>query len=413
MTLNDWLNSLKYEATPDFAQCQSYLSATITLLNELQATEQDSQWHAEGNVAIHTDMVLSALYRLLANQASHIKDNQRQAIILAALLHDIAKPLCTKSRLINEQVRIVSPHHEQVGRDNLIYPLMELSLEYETVELILQLVGYHHIPKLLVIKNESFGQYLKLALNADCELLYWLEYADMQGRICADKTEQLMLLDEFKMFCQEYQLWGNSHQEIFQNICQPLEKKPITYQQRYLEHYAVDELISEKILLAQEAQGRTHQHAQSYSEVYILCGPSGSGKSSWIKEHIDQGWLNISLDAIRKTYNGHRQSQKNRGQVMQIAKDSFKQALAKKQNVVWDATNLRRDFRSQIINTAKRYHALTTLVVFHLKKETILKRNASRAHHKQVANSVIEKQLSQFQWPDKTEAHRFITITEP
>ena len=35
---------------------------------------------------------------------------------------------------------------------------------------------------------------------------------------------------------------------------------------------------------------------------------------------------------------------------LQIAKSELKKALANKQNVVWDATNLRIDFRKQIFD---------------------------------------------------------------
>lgn len=58
---------------------------------------QDSQWHSEGNVYIHTEMVLNTLYELFDGEASHLNDHQRMILTYAALLHDIGKPFCTAS----------------------------------------------------------------------------------------------------------------------------------------------------------------------------------------------------------------------------------------------------------------------------------------------------------------------------
>lgn len=70
--VENWLASLELQSTPSFAECVMNLGRFFPLLNEFEQTEQDSIWHAEGNVAIHTDLVLKALYELLAAEASHI-----------------------------------------------------------------------------------------------------------------------------------------------------------------------------------------------------------------------------------------------------------------------------------------------------------------------------------------------------
>ena len=71
--LNIWLESLAEKHTPNFDECVSFLASYFPLLNKFENTEQDKEWHAEGNVAIHTEMVLKELYKLLSLEAAHIK----------------------------------------------------------------------------------------------------------------------------------------------------------------------------------------------------------------------------------------------------------------------------------------------------------------------------------------------------
>lgn len=113
--LNIWLDSLALGHTPDFEECTSFLASYFPLLDKFKNTEQDKEWHAEGNVAIHTDMVLQELYALLSSEANHIQGVKRQVLILSALLHDIAKPLTTRRKEISGVERVVASRHEEIG----------------------------------------------------------------------------------------------------------------------------------------------------------------------------------------------------------------------------------------------------------------------------------------------------------
>ena len=126
--LKTWLQSLKQEAEPDWATCLQMLGGHISLLRDYADTPQDPIWHAEGDVAIHTDWVLQALYRLLRHRAKHLSGAKRQALILGALLHDIGKPLTTKTKAIDGVIRWVAPHHEAIGRSYLVPLLADLQL---------------------------------------------------------------------------------------------------------------------------------------------------------------------------------------------------------------------------------------------------------------------------------------------
>ncbi|MCG7541166.1 AAA family ATPase, partial [Pseudoalteromonas sp. OF7H-1] len=166
-----------------------------------------------------------------------------------------------------------------------------------------------------------------------------------------------------------------------------------------------------------EAEVAPHQepgykHAITPIMLKMACTIGGvhiSGKSSWIAKHL-QGFTLVSLDELRGEINGRSTSQKNRGQVLQAAKQKLKKALAAKENVVWDATNLRKDFRKILCDLGCDYGALVTLVVFQ-QGEVQLRQN-NRARARVVPDEVIAQQLKRLEWPSVTEAHRIQVIGE-
>ncbi|PNQ54286.1 ATP-binding protein [Vibrio agarivorans] len=140
-----------------------------------------------------------------------------------------------------------------------------------------------------------------------------------------------------------------------------------------------------------------------------MCGLSGSGKTSWIANNL-KGFEVISLDQIRAELNGKRECQKKRGQVLQLAKLRLKRALAAKRNVVWDATNIRKDFRSVLCDLGDNYNALVTIVAFQQKLSRIYENNNKRRHA--ISYEVLEAQQKKLEWPWRSEAHRMLVIGE-
>ena len=405
--LPQWLDSLAGNHTPDFDECVAYLADYFPLLNEFADTEQDNIWHAEGDVAIHTNMVLTELYSLLSSQASHIQGELRQGLVLSALLHDIAKPLTTRRKEILGRERVIATGHEEAGANYLALRLMALPLSHRVISMIMGLVGFHQMPKRLVIKNADFSEYFKLSLNADLELLYWLEVADLKGRICDDFAGQLDLLEQFKMFAQEYRLWQNSHPQRL--ALSKIQVKDSPSEQAFIDGYAIKQWSQGDIHSAEEAVTKNYVSCQHYSQFYVMCGLSGSGKTSWIANNL-KGFEVISLDQIRAELNGKRECQKNRGQVLQLAKLRLKRALAAKRNVVWDATNIRKDFRSVLCDLGDNYNALVTIVAFQQKLSRIYENNSKRRHA--ISYEVLEAQQKKLEWPWRSEAHRMLVIGE-
>jgi tRNA nucleotidyltransferase (CCA-adding enzyme) len=94
------------------------------ILPALSKTEQDNEWHPEGDVWAHTMMVVDeAAYIVRHNQ---IDEEQSYIIMLAALCHDFGKPLTTE--LDEDTGRITSRGHEPAGEDPTEKFLAELGM---------------------------------------------------------------------------------------------------------------------------------------------------------------------------------------------------------------------------------------------------------------------------------------------
>lgn len=67
----------------------SYLEHKFYWVQRMSQVPQDARHHAEGNVAVHTQMVLAELQQLPAFQ--QLQQQQKEILFAAALLHDVEK----------------------------------------------------------------------------------------------------------------------------------------------------------------------------------------------------------------------------------------------------------------------------------------------------------------------------------
>ena len=405
----NFLQQVLEGATPNIDEFVENLGDRIPLLQQYKSTPQDREWHAEGDVHIHTGMVLEEVYNILATSANHLSSNHRLSLILGALLHDIAKPLTTRKKDIQGVVRTVAPRHASIGRSYLAPKLMGFGLDYEVVEETLGLVGCHHEPKDLVIKEKPAGEYKRIARLANPELLYWLEIADLKGRECKDRREQIDYIEMYGLFAQEYTAWERyvtdyQHWRDYFN-CELADWNTET--RDLVLGNAIKNCELGKIIFPEEELARSYSYRESFPQVVLTFGISGSGKTTWIEKNLPEHNI-ISLDGLRSKVTGDRKNQSKNSKVVSIAKEQLKVYLRSHSKVVWDATNLRRDFRQQIVNLSHNYGALITLVIFHCEESLYFERNQQRRHS--IPQAVLEKQLQIMEFPEIDEAHRVIIV---
>ncbi len=153
------------------------------LLPEMEALydcPQDPEWHPEGNVWIHTLMVIDQ-----ARQRNADLDRARLAtVMLGAVCHDLGKPATTA--VIDGRVR--SPNHEAEGVAPATRILDRFNINsmdgFDVRGQVLGLVAEHLRPSAFHKGRETVrdGAFRRLAQRVDLELLVRFARADCHGR---------------------------------------------------------------------------------------------------------------------------------------------------------------------------------------------------------------------------------------
>jgi predicted kinase len=86
-----------------------------------------------------------------------------------------------------------------------------------------------------------------------------------------------------------------------------------------------------------------------------------------------------------------------------MAKEQARAYLRQQQPFVWNATNVTRALREQLVNFFVSYGARVRIVYLDAPLETILRRNRSRAAR--VPDAVMNKLIDKLDVPDMAEAH--------
>lgn len=88
-------------------------------LHSLIGVEQEPEWHPEGDVWIHTMMVVDAAASIARRKTQDAKfdDAERLQITVGALVHDLGKPPTTKRMEKHGVMRITSLGHEEAGAE--------------------------------------------------------------------------------------------------------------------------------------------------------------------------------------------------------------------------------------------------------------------------------------------------------
>lgn len=347
---------------------------------DMEGVPQSPIHHAEGDVAIHTQMVLKALvhlpeYRLLDGEA-------REILWMAALLHDVEKRSTTFMEIDGS---IVSPGHAKRGALTARRILFtEFDLSFTQREQVVHLVRYHGLPIWLMHKPDPRKALLAASLQVNTEWLAILAKADMLGRVCQDQAGMLEQIAFFRAYCEEQQCWGKPYA-----FAGPLSRFHYFHSEAYAPEYLpFDDTIC---------------------EVVVMSGLPGMGKDHYIDKHC-RDWPLVSLDNIRRKHKLKPEDKSANGWVAQEAKEQARVYLRAKQNFVWNATNITLQMRSQLIALLSGYRARVRLVYVEKPYKTWIRQNGSRAE--MVPQQVLKKMLGKLEIPGRSEAHEVIYAVE-
>ena len=359
---------------------QGIEAALSSFVIPMSRTEQNPEFHAEGDVWTHTKLVCEALVKL--DSFRELSVEKQQTVFLAALLHDIGKIPTTRW----EDDKWTSPNHTLVGSKMAREFLWQLGFcgnpeKQQRRETVCNLIRYHSFPPHAIDDPDGKRKLMAIAANGqNCpmftiKLLCILCEADALGRECADKAHMVEQIH----FCEEL---------ARENDCY---EAPFLFPAAYTRYgYLSGKDIAPELELYDDTWG----------EVILMSGLPGTGKDTWIKENCP-GIPMISLDEIRKEMKISPTD--NQSKVLEIARERARELLRKQQPFVWNATNLSPMVRAKQIKLFAQYHASVRIVYLETDWQEQLRRNGDRPDA--VPEEAICHMLKELIPPEGKEAH--------
>lgn len=346
------------------------LDRGFSWVRNLAGCPQDPIYHAEGDVWIHTRMVAEALATLPTWRT--LSDDDRRIVFAAALLHDVAKPACTR---LDPNGRLTSRGHSRRGAIMARQILWRLGVSFGVREQIAALVRHHQVPYYLVNRADAQRLAIEVSQTARCDHLAILAEADVRGRICQDQQRLLDNIALFVEFCRD-------------ENCLSSARAFSSDHARFL-YFRSDHRHPD-----------APAHDAFRAEVVMMSGLPGAGKDTWNRKNLPD-WPVVSLDAVRDELDVDPAD--TQGQVINEAREQAREYLRQKRSFVWNATNLSRQLRGQCIQLFADYQARIHIVYVEVSEERLLRQNRQRPTP--VPKAVMERLLDRWEVPDGTEAH--------
>lgn len=347
------------------------IEAAFGWVRRMVDVPQDPVHHAEGDVATHTRMACEALAGSSEWRARPA--DERVRLFTAVLLHDAAKPDCTKTETDG---RVTSHGHSRRGDIIARRVLWELGAPIAWREHVAALVRHHQVPFWTVERGDLQRVAFRVSLLARNDDLVALATADIRGRICDDAQDVAESVALYREYCAD----------------QDCLDKPRRFPSDH----------------ARFSYFRTPERDPNYAAfddtrcaVTVLSGLPGAGKDSWIAEHrADQPV--VSLDALRATL--RVKPTDDQGPVVAAAREQAREHLRAGRSFVWNATNVSRQLRERCIGLVAAYRGRVELVSIEAPPAVLRGRNRARVHP--VPDAVIDRLLARWELPDPTEAHQ-------
>ncbi|MGI9414357.1 MAG: AAA family ATPase [Hyphomicrobiales bacterium] len=338
-------------------------------IRALRGCLQDPVHHGEGDVWVHTRMVVEAL--VADTQWRGMDDRARRIVFWAAVLHDIGKPATSRE----EDGRITSRGHSRRGEIMARGLLWRLGADIAEREQVAALAGHHLVPFFLLERDDPLKLAARISLRTRCDWLTLLARADATGRISPDRQRILDAVALFEEFAREA-------------ACLDAPFAFASDHSRFL------------YFLKDGRDPGFEAYDDTLLTAVLMSGLPAAGKDTWIADHL-AGIPAVSLDRIRAELGiAHGKPQ---GRVIQFARERAREHLRAQSDFVWNATNLTRQTRSSLIQLFADYRARVRIVHLEAPPERLFARNSARDDA--VPQAAIGRMLDRWEMPDLTECH--------
>ncbi|MBR6186648.1 MAG: AAA family ATPase [Clostridia bacterium] len=349
------------------------------LFSGMAGARQNPVWHGEGDVMAHTRLACEALAGLPAFRA--LAENQRNAVSLATLLHDIGKITCT--RLADGA--FIAPNHGPIGAQQARkllwteYGLCGKTERMQFREAVCLLIRYHTLPLRLFERGDGPAHALRIASNGELapdfslNALCLLAEADVRGHLCPDRQERL---DRVEL-----------SRELAREAGCLMKPYPFASAKTARALFSGGSVWPDQAL-----------YDASWGEALLMCGLPGTGKDTWLKAQKPD-LPQVCLDDWRKRL-GIRPSG-DQSRAVQAAREEARGYLRSHRPFVWNATSLTA-LRARQISQFEDYGARVRVVYLETDWEENLLRNALRADR--VPEHVIARMLEKLEPPQRFDA---------
>lgn len=344
-------------------------------LRALETTPQSPRYHAEGNVGVHTRMVLDALF-----EDDHFRTapgSRREVLFLAALLHDLCKPETTVIDPLTGDIG--QPGHSRRGAVDVRTLLWRAGAPFDLRESVCRIISAHQVPFFAFDSRRGESPEFiarKLSWGLDLRDLVCVARADMQGRICVDRQARLDDIRLFEQLAQEDGCWGMPRAAA----------SPYT-----------------RLMAARGMAVHldTPLFQPAGSAVTVLSGLPAAGKDTWVARHAPELPV-VSFDDAKAAL-GLKHGQ-NDGMAAHFAVDKARELLRRHEPFVWNATHLSEQMRSKTLELLFAYDADVRLVYLEAPREEVFRRNARR--DTTLTRRDLERMLHRWEVPLPWEAQR-------
>ena len=237
------------------------------------------------------------------------------------------------------------------------------------------LIRYHQAPFYLINRADSLRMAFLISQTARCDLLAIIAKADALGRECKDSAD---LSSESTSF-------GNSAANNSALIIQEHSR-----QSRGFQYFRTEDRDPNYVT-----------HDESRCEVILMSGLPGAGKDTWIRHTCS---FPSSTDFTRHDPSGNRSGAnwQPRRCLFRLRENAPEYLLRQGESFVWNATNLSREIRSQLIDLFTAYHARTRIIYVETTNDRLFVQNQQRPNA--VPINAIERMMERWEIPDPTEA---------
>lgn len=244
------------------------MAAAFAWLRALRNCPQDPAWHREGDVLVHTRLVVEALTAAPAWRA--LPAGERETLFAAAVLHDVAKPACLQA---DPAGRVSTRGHAGRGEVAARQILWRLGVPVARREAVCQLVRHHQVPFFAHRRPDRVRLAILASQTVRCDRLALLAEADAQGHVCPD---QAVLFEGIAAF----------REDAAAQRCLDRPRAFASDQARFL--YCRDAAADPDADPPPPGPGRA----------ILVCGLPGSGREAWLRATLENWPLVAQPDPL-------------------------------------------------------------------------------------------------------------------